>query len=528
MKKNKIYIIFLTPVLAAVFPLYKHGYVFLLDMVWPTTLTPWLHPVVTPSNYPLHLILIGLNSFLSVPVIQKLLLLFILWLPGIAMYRLVSRYTGQKWSIVGGLLYQLNPWVYERMLSGQWLVMLGYAVLPIFILFLTRVVEVPNRKNTIYFAVMAAIYPILSQHFAYIALGIAALYTFVYSVIARKVNIRKFAMVACGALLLILAANSFWLFHSTQEGTYKNISSNDFSAFVTRGDPVVGVYGNVLGLYGFWNDSYILPKDTISWWFSITLLFAILAGFGLLFYIRKKDPLSITLLIISIGAVVFGVGYATPLGTWFVVLLVKLIPGIKGLRETEKVVGLLAFVYALYIPIAAQFITQRIGKRVENTALGFVVILCLISVNTMFWGFSGQVKASDYPQSWYEARSFLAHSPEHGNILLYPWHMYPNISFAGFHNVSNPAKVFFLENFIMNTNPDNAILTSQTPWDTFTTEFVQGERSLDDTINVLKKNKVMTIMLLKEADWQRYNFLDQNKKITKEFDSPEISIYKVK
>lgn len=140
------YILFVAFVMAVMVPLFAPGYIFLLDMGFP----PDMHvqPItggIIPSNYPLRYILYVVAQSIGTPLTTKLLLAGVLLLPGIAMYRL-SKNTFLDLSLHSGIIYMANPWVYERFFSGQWLVMAGYGMLPIFISYLVTLVNAPTKN----------------------------------------------------------------------------------------------------------------------------------------------------------------------------------------------------------------------------------------------------------------------------------------------------------------------------------------------------------------------------------------------
>jgi hypothetical protein len=169
-KKYLPYVLFVAFVMAVMLPLFAPGYIFLLDMGFPPDMhVQTITGGIIPSNYPLRYILYVVAQSIGTPLTEKLLLVTILLLPGIAMYRFSKKYFSRSLAMLSGSIYMANPWVYERFFSGQWLVMAGYGMLPIFISYLVTLVNAPTKKHGIKFAVIAALYPIFSLHFAYIA-----------------------------------------------------------------------------------------------------------------------------------------------------------------------------------------------------------------------------------------------------------------------------------------------------------------------------------------------------------------------
>lgn len=166
----------------------------------------------------------------------------------------------------------LNPWVYERFLAGHWFVLLGYALFPLMVKLFWQMMRDKKRSDVVKFAVAFALYPMASLHWAYIA-------GFVFGVMFLGYAIRhareRIIWIGLGVVIgTWLVLNSFWLVSGFFGGgqTFSQISFNDFKAFATQGDPVIGVFGNVLSLYGFWQTSSMLPKDMNAYWWVCSVI----------------------------------------------------------------------------------------------------------------------------------------------------------------------------------------------------------------------------------------------------------------
>ena len=81
------------------------------------------------SRLPLDALFVALGRVDAVAVGEKVLLVAVVALAGWGMHRLVRvRHASAAW--FAGLLYAINPFVYDRLHSGQWFLLLGYALLP--------------------------------------------------------------------------------------------------------------------------------------------------------------------------------------------------------------------------------------------------------------------------------------------------------------------------------------------------------------------------------------------------------------
>lgn len=545
LKKYTPSFIYVALVAIVMIPLFRSGYIFLLDMVFPSDWAlPYIVNGIIPSNYPLQAILHVFAQIIGTPLTEKLMLAFILLLPSIAMYKLARKYFNTRLAFLSGLIYMANPWVYERFFSGQWLVMLGFGFLPIFIYTLINLLESPKRGNIIKFALAFALFPILSQHFAYIGYCFAIVFSIAWFVYHRRefveIKFRNILVVLSSVIIAFALVNSFWLYGALgkKDSTYQQIVDIDFGAFATQPDEKFGPYVNVLGLYGFWSIDETLPKDLNKYWWMIPIVFLVLSSFGFYKGIKEKNILFTLLGVSFIPIVIISVGYGSEFSRHIVDFLLRVVPGFKGLRETEKLSGLIAFSYALLVPRGLLFINQKFLTREDkpnllprNILYVSVVLLTIISVYKIAWGYSGEVTANDYPLGWYEAKGYLdsVENSDNSKILLLPWHKYLTTSFADYRTVVNPAITFFGSNIVGSTETENVYLDPrENAMRDYVTTLVQGVKDIDDTTEFLKSQNIGYIILTKESDWARYTFLEDTDTLEQVIDSPAIQLYRVK
>jgi hypothetical protein len=537
------YILFVAFVMAVMVPLFAPGYIFLLDMGFP----PDMHvqPItgnIIPSNYPLRYILYVVAQSIGTPLTTKLLLAGVLLLPGIAMYRLSKKYFSRSLATLSGIIYMANPWVYERFFSGQWLVMAGYGMLPIFISYLVTLVNAPTKKHIIKFAIVASLYPIFSLHFAYIAYAFGFVYMLGWVVINRNLFSRAQVLRACKVVLAVIVCvgvvNSFWLYGALhkKDSSYQEIVTTDFRAFATTADQKLGVYPNVLGLYGFWSSDELLPKDTNPYWFVVPGLYILIASFGIrrAWQEKNRNLLPFILFVTFIPVVIVSVGYGSAFSKAIVDWLLGVVPGFKGLRETEKLSGLIALSYAFLVSYGVLVMTELYFKNkivARRTLVAGLVAVTLVAIYPMAWGYQGQLTPSEYPKDWYSARTYIDSKYVVGEdtkaVLLLPWHQYMDISFANYRRIVNPAIMFFNNSVVASKNVDNAYLDSARtdPWEVFITLWVQGVTPTPEAVATLKANNVGYIVLLKESDWQKYWRITESSELKVVLDTPTIIVY---
>ena len=348
-------------------------------------------------------------------------------------------------------------------------------------------------------------------------------------------------------IFLFLIINSFWLvgFLSPSSDYYK-FSLNDFRAFATQADPSFGVFFNVLSLYGFWNIDYLSVKDFSQYWWILTFVVLFFSVYGVykfaLARLGRCEPslvpkidtsegsclpririLSIALSIAFIPIVLLSVGYGSEITKPVINFFYAFLPGFKGLRETEKLVGLLAFSYAILAPIGGLAYAKK-----QKYVFALLVLVPFLSVWTIFWGFNGQLKPSDYPGSWYQANEILKQN-ENNKLLFLPWHGYARMSFANFKNIANISPRFFQVEVVAGKNINNAYLLEcdQGIWDKKMFQLLQGFETLDENIDFLRSEGITHIALIKEMDYRRYGFLDESTRLERILEDDNLVLYEL-
>jgi len=536
MKKYFQYLILGIISIIITFPIYRYGFVYLLDMV----MVPNIYLLdFTGSNVstdiPVIYLVKGFSVIFSTSFVQKIILTVMLFLSGVFMFKLSSKYADRALAFLAGLIYMLNPWTYERFLSGQWYVYFGYAFFPLFILFSLRILR-PGRSrgDQVKFVALSALYPIISLHWAFIAALVFAVMFVTRMILFGQVNWRKFSKVVFIGIIVILIVNSFWLFGGFfSKGTYSSIDPTDFTAFNTATDPQFGTFFNVLSLYGFWGTDYTLPKHEFSLWWVITLIYLVLAGIGAYYRAKERDLLSVTLLILFIPVLLVSVGTGHSL-TKPIVEWLGNVPLFKGLRETGKLIGLIAFTYAWFIPFGLNKVTEWVsGFSFKNTArytlYAAMCLLVFLSVNSIFYVVANEVAVNEYPMEWEQAEKKLTEDPSSGKVLILPWWGYIRTPFSNFNLISNPARRYFTNDVVVSEKFESSVpLESKTEMDTKIDDWVVNQRILASDMEYLKEQGITHIMLIEEEDSPKYEFLQQEQRLIKEINSKALKLYKIK
>lgn len=516
--------LFTAVALGVVVPLLAPGFVFLPDMVWSPRpdWADFLHGGVS-IYFPVDAALALLGRVLPSEWVQKLLLFGALLLPGVAMERLARPYVGRAYAFGAGLLYQCNPYVFERFAAGQWRVLLGYGLFPLVISFCVPLLRQFDRRRALMCMALLTAYPFLSLHWAAItAVFLLALAAAALSGLVPSPSSRRLAAV-CIALVVILALAPIALSLFQEGALLARIGPQDFAAFDTRSDPRFGVWFNVLSLYGMWRADDLLPKHLLPWWWLVTPLLLALSAWGAAVLVRRRDALGTVTAIAFFPVLVLAVGYASPWTRPLVERLAAHLPLAAGFRDTAKLVGLIAFAYAFFLPITLSSLRSPVGRR---AGVAFTVLLPFLIAGPLLWGASGQLRTAAYPASWEAAETLLAAEPE-SRALFLPWKPYLRLNFAGDALVVNPALVYFSVPVVAAAATGNPRLvrTEAEPWGASVADLLLGSETASRTAVFWREQGITHVLLAKTDDWEASASALAGLRLAVQLETPDMIVY---
>jgi len=200
-----------------------------------------------PRAVPSDLVIATLSRALPADIVQKFVLLAIFVLACSGAAALLDRQPLLA-RLAVGVFYTWNPYVAERLIIGQWALLLGYAALP-WVLRAVLAPDLDSRRGAARLAV--ALLPAVIGGFA--ALAITALVAVPAALWTR--SSRRMAVV-----LAALAAGSLpWFIPSLLHPVYVDPAS--VAAFAARADTPFGSLGSLLMLGGNWN-AQTVPRPT--------------------------------------------------------------------------------------------------------------------------------------------------------------------------------------------------------------------------------------------------------------------------
>jgi len=428
------------------------GYVLLPDVVFGPRPAPVPWNLTTPVAAALH----AASSWFGGAAAGRAVVALALLLAGIAPMVLLRRLPW--WAqAAGGLLGMLNPWVYDRVVEGQWAVACAAALLFVWLALWEALRERPSPWRAGWLGLCSAAVVSLSPNFAGILL-VLALGAVVAARAWRSPPLRRATGLAAAVGVILLVPGVAGFFAGSGAGTYQQLQAGggaDFTAYRAVSAGPGGVVPSLLGLYGEWAEGtgrFVLASDGVPWWPAAT---AVLVGLALLgaWWTRERR----WLLAVGLAGVLASASTATDWGASAAASVAGHVPLLAAYREPQKwlALWLVALVVLDAEALAAAPRRLRGAVLLAGPALAAVMAAAVLlpAGVTQLRELPGETAPAAYPGDWTAAADALARAGADGQpVAILPWHLYEALPFTG-RLAANPAPVLF----------PGALVTSQDP-----------------------------------------------------------------
>ena len=433
----------------------RSGYLLQVDIVFG----PRPGPVTAGLGAPAALLQSAAVELLGGDIAGRLYAAGVLFLAGFAPMVLLRR---ARWyaRCVAGILGALNPWVYDRMVEGQWGVVAGGAGLFLWVAAWEALQARPGVRAAALLALVGAGTAAFSPHM----LGPIALLGFAgaaWSRIWRDRERIRWTAASFSMLGLVLLPGAVWFFVGEQERTYESVkqfTGADFAFFRSTPSDDYGLLANLVGLYGYWGERlgrFPLASDGAPWWPLTTAVVVGVAVAGAFLQRARAWLFPCGLMGLAVSA-----STAMPTVREAEVWLAERVPLAGAYREPQKWSALWLLAVAT---LAAGAIDQlarsrgqrgRGGHRLAPTLAYIVALAALFPAGvTQIRAIAPIIKPLQYPDDWYRTRDYLAATVPPGEpVVVLPWHLYQPLAFTEGRLVANPARVFFPGRVIVPNN----------------------------------------------------------------------------
>jgi hypothetical protein len=428
--------------LLALGPGLKRGFLLSYDMVFVPRepFAAALPGPAPPRAVPSDLVVAAASRVLPGDVVQKAVLLSIFLLACAGVVALLDREPLIA-RLAGGVCYAWNPYVAERLIIGQWALLLGYAGLP----WVLRAVLAPDLESRRGAARLGlAMLPAVIGGFA--AMTVTALV--VLPCVLLAAGLRR-AVIGLAALAL---GSLPWFIPSLLHAVYVDPAS--VSAFAARADTPFGSIGSLLMLGGAWN-AQTVPKSYGGAWSALWLAVVVIALAGYVAIARPHaragrsarevrgggaPPEGGTVVppgqhrwpglgVAAIAGLVLASIGVTAVGRDLLRSLIGAWPGFAVLRDGQQFVAPLALAEAVGLGVAVGWVMTPRTSRGRLDAAGamvgvFALLAPVLLLPGLAWGAAGRLRPADYPAGWLAAARLIDASPAAGAVLILPWETY--------------------------------------------------------------------------------------------------------
>ena len=516
--------------LSVVAPLLAPGFTLVYDMVfvprphWSAALLG-ISPTY-PRAVPTQALIDAASAVVPAAVVQKAILLFVFGGSVVGAARLVEGGSVPA-RVAAGVLYAWNPMTFERLLLGQWAVLLGYALLPWAVAAarsFRRRAPGSTGRLVLALAALTAATPYLG-----IVGGATALAVALWPPRDRPPEARGSGGDGRRALMLLggaVGVSLVWLIPTILHPSVPDHAGLSVDLFAARADAPVGTLGSLVSLGGVWRADLAPPgRSTLVW----VPAFALILGLGA-FGLRRmgggwsRGARRGIVAAAAIGLLV-AIAPRVPGLHGAVVWWVRTVPGGGLLRDSQKFAIPLALLEAVAFGFGVQRIVERFGRGDRAArALGLALAALPIALApTLAWGAGGRLHTASYPASWSAVQRVTSEDPAPGGILVLPWHAYVPFGWNHEQTVHQPAPLFFGRPVVAATRLEfgTIALPGEDPWSRSADPVAAGRGPLASGLPGLG---VRYVMLCKEGDWKassaRLVGLDRV------LDAPDLALYR--
>jgi hypothetical protein len=370
-----------------------------------------------PRAVPSDAVAAAAARVLPADIVQKLFLLAIFVLAAAGLATLLA---GQHWlaRLAGAVCYAWNPYVAERLIIGQWALLLGYAGLPWVLAAVTRPAATWWRWAG---RLALALLPAAVGGFSAMCISALVAVPGAAAAAGQQGVLRRLR--SAGLALLVLTVLSLpWLVPALSRPVHT--SPAGVAAFAARADTPFGALGSLLMLGGAWN-AQTVPAGYGGALATPWLLFALAALAAYLILGRARWP-GLTIAAAA-GLAIACTGLTGP-GRALLQDLIGAWPGFAVVRDGQQFAAPLALAEAAGAGLGVAWLL-RLRRPAAVADLRYLlaaiaVLAPVVLLPGLAWGAAGRLRPVQYPANWLAARQLIDADRAPGSALLLPWAAY--------------------------------------------------------------------------------------------------------
>ncbi|MET7951556.1 hypothetical protein [Micromonospora sp. NPDC005324] len=407
-------------------PLAAPGYALLYDMVFvPRQPLTWdlVAPAQSlPRAVPMDALVSLVTQVVPGWLVQRLALAGAVFLAAVGAGRLVptDRRTVRLFAAVA---YAWTPYLAERLLIGQWGLLLAYAALP----WLVRAALDlrAGRDGALARVVLAAAPAAITPTGGLIALGTVLVLASDRMRAPRSllVSQRMHPHRARQAFAAVGVLNAPWVVAAVVTGAGGSSDPAGVAAFAVRSENWAGPLVALAGTGGIWSAQATPASRAAPLVPVATVVLLILAGVGAALLRRRLPPGVAARLAVLAGTGCLLAAFGLLPGgdaalRWAVVHL----PGAGLLRDGQKFLAPYALLLVVCAALGAERLVARIDREVAGVVLVGLLFLPVAVLPDLAFGGVGRLRPVSYPAEWQRVAKHIEEEP--GEILALPLSAY--------------------------------------------------------------------------------------------------------
>jgi len=347
-----------------------------------------------------------------------------------------------------------NPWVYERLLIGQWAILLGYLALP-WVALAARRLRADPRRGWAHAAIALAVAAVCSPSSGVMAVAVLV----VLGLTRDRAGWWRAAAVA-------IVANLTWVVPAVTAATAEVSAEGVFAGFAAREESAAGLVPSLLSLGGIWKTSILPAERTSAAVVVLSCLLTVAALLGLRRATRGHAGEWRRWLLLGAGALAVAALPAVPGAADGLEWLAGLVPGAALLRDSHRFLAPLGPVLAVGLAGATTAVREKVrpGRGALWAVAGLLVVAPALLLPGLAWGAAGELRRSSYPDEWREVAVLLQAEP--GTTVVLPWTgSYRGFAWAHGRAVLDPAPRYFPGRVLVDDRVylDDAVVPAEDP-----------------------------------------------------------------
>ncbi|WP_436971567.1 hypothetical protein [Micromonospora vinacea] len=407
-------------------PLAAPGYALLYDMVFvPRQPLTWdlVAPAQSlPRAVPMDAVVSLVTQLVPGWVVQRLALAGAVFLAAVGAGRLVPT-DRRVVRLFAAVAYAWTPYLAERLLIGQWGLLLAYAALP----WLVRAALDlrAGRTGALARVVLAAAPAAITPTGGLIALGTVLVLTSDRMRAPRSllVSQRMHPLRSRQALAAVGVLNAPWVVAAVVTGAGGTSDPAGVAAFAARSENWAGPLVALAGTGGIWSAQATPASRATPLVPVATVVLLILAGVGAGLLRRRLPPGGAARLAVLAGAgcLLAALG-VLPGGDAALRWAVVHLPGAGLLRDGQKFLAPYALLLVVCAALGAERLVARVDREVAGVILVGLLFLPVAVLPDLAFGGAGRLRPVSYPAEWQRVAEHIDEEP--GEILALPLSAY--------------------------------------------------------------------------------------------------------